>query len=70
MIGVVISCIFFGFIIGFISGGHYGIDSCSEEINDSVILEHIKECIFKDEISNEDKINFTKEILLDNTYGN
>lgn len=69
MIGI-IGCLFIGFLFGFIVGGHCGIDSCSEDINNSVILEHVKECIFKDEISNEDKINFTKSILLNNTYGN
>lgn len=70
MIGTIIACLFIGFLFGFISGGHYGIDSCSKNIEDTVILEHIKKCIFKDEISNEDKINFTKDILLNNTYGN
>lgn len=42
MIGTVIACLFIGFLFGFISGGHYGIDSCSKNIEDTVILEHIK----------------------------
>lgn len=70
MIGTIIACLFIGFLIGMFYGGIMGVDSCSKDINDSVILEHIKKCIFKDEISNEDKINFTKDILLNNTYGN
>lgn len=63
MIGIIISCILLGFIIGFISGGHYGIDSCSKNINDSVILEHIKECISNEIITDENKILFIKSIL-------
>ena len=63
MIGIVISCILLGFIIGFISGGHYGIDSCSKNIDDSVILEHIKECISNETITDENKILFIKSIL-------
>jgi hypothetical protein len=63
MIGIVISCILLGFIIGFIIGGHYEIDSCSKNIDDSVILEHIKECIFNKTITDENKILFIKSIL-------
>ena len=63
MIGIIIGCIFLGFIIGFISGGHYGIDSCSKNIDDSVILEHIKECISNETVTDENKILFVKSIL-------
>lgn len=63
MVGVIICCIFLGFIIGFISGGHYGIDSCSKNIDDSVILKHIKDCISNETVADENKILFVKSIL-------
>ena len=63
MVGIVISCILLGFIIGFISGGHYGIDSCSKNIDDSVILGHIKDCISNKTVADENKILFIKSIL-------
>ena len=63
MAGVIIGCIFLGFMVGFISGGHYGIDSCSEHIEDSVILEHIKDCISNEKVTDENKLLFIKSIL-------
>ena len=63
MIGIIILCIFIGLLLGFIAGGHYGIDSCSEHILDSVLVEHIKECIFNEKVSNKKKVNFIKSII-------
>lgn len=62
---VIISCILLGLglIIGFIVGGHWAIDSCTEYFEDSVYLSHIKECIFNDEISDKDKVFIIKRQL-------
>ena len=59
----IISCIFLGLMIGFIVGGHWAIDSCTEYFEDSVYLNHIKEYIFNDEISDKDKIFIIKRQL-------
>lgn len=60
---VIISCILLGLMIGFIVGGHWAIDSCTEYFEDSVYLNHIKEYIFNDEISDKDKIFIIKRQL-------
>lgn len=60
---VIISCILLGLMIGFIVGGHWAIDSCTEYFEDSVYLNHIKECIFNDEISDKDKVFIIKRQL-------
>ena len=77
MIGVVISCIFFGFMIGFISGGHYGVDSCYKDIEDNIadkmILEAIVRAYFDEELDDEKKKGFIDSQLRavrDCKYGN
>lgn len=62
MISIIIG-MFVCFLIGLILGGHYGVDSCSDDIENTVILEHIKECIFKEKLSNKNKIDFIKSII-------
>lgn len=57
--------IFIGYFIGFICGGRMAIDSCSKDIENSVIIKHIKECIFDEKISNENKILIIKGELND-----
>lgn len=58
--------IFFGYLIGCICGGRMGVDSCSEYIDDSVKLEHIKDCIFNEKISDKKKVLFIKSMMESN----
>ena len=35
--------LFFDYMMGFLMGGYYGIDSCTKNIEDSTYLKHIKD---------------------------
>ncbi len=58
--------IFIGYLIGCIFGYRMGVDSCSEYIEDSVTLEHIKDCIFNEKISDKKKVLFIKSMMESN----
>ena len=55
--------LFFDYMMGFLMGDYYGVDSCTKNIEDSTYLKHIKECIFNDEISDKDKVFIIKRQL-------
>ena len=65
MIVIVIVCSIIAFVIGFLYGGRYGVDSCSEYMNHSVILKHIKELIMNESISDSNKLSFLRYRLKD-----
>lgn len=44
---IVIACILFGIIIGYIIGGKDGVDSCAEYINENVVFHHMIENMMK-----------------------
>ena len=44
---IVIACILFGIIIGYIIGGKDGIDSCTKDIHENVVFRHMIENMMK-----------------------
>ena len=60
---IVIACILFGIIIGFIIGGKEGVDSCTKYIEENVMFRHSIEHIIKIKNNKELKEKKRKELL-------
>ena len=58
-----IALAFIIYLVGFWFGAHYGIDSCSKNIEDTVILKHVKEFICNTELPDTDKLFVIKQQL-------
>lgn len=54
-----IALAFIMYLIGFWFGAHYGVDSCSKNIEDTVILKDIKEGVLRSSnMSDEGKLQY------------
>jgi hypothetical protein len=62
MISIVVG-MFVCFLIGLIFGGHYGVDSCSDDIKDAVILKHVKEYVIHKESLDKDEMTILHQLI-------
>ena len=61
---IIVGCSLFGLLIGFIFGAHYGIDCCSDDIENTTILRHIKDYIIDKESLDKDETSILRHQLM------